>query len=194
MILNIDLIDIQINFIKMVNSLNARRGANTITNKKMTKEEYINLKSDKRQEYCLLTSEYFEYFDETDPKIMNYKQKYYLDIAAQIALNSDMNHKHGAVIVYKKNIIAIGYNYYYRNSSIHAEIAAICQLKGKEKEVLQHCELYVVRIAPKKFNNILKYSKPCDNCQNYINKKSIKKIYYSTNYEYDYTRQYLIYN
>lgn len=176
----------------MVNSMNARRGADI--NKKMTNEHYKNIKNELKESYSklsknLLTSEYFEYFDEICPKPMNCRQHYYLEIAAQVALNSDMNHKHGAIIVYKKEIIAVGYNYYYGNNSIHAEIAAISKLKGKEKDILPECELYVVRIAPKQFNNILKYSKPCNNCQNYIKKKSIKKTYYSTNYAYDKTRE-----
>ncbi len=174
-----------------MNSLNARRGA--ATTKKITNEEYKNIKTELKETITkfnknIMTSDYFQYFDETNPKTMNCRQNYYLEIAARVALNSDMNHKHGAIIVHKKNIIAVGYNYYYRNSSIHAEIAAISRLKGKEKEILSECVLYVVRIAPKKYDNMLKYSKPCNNCQHYINKKSIKKTYYSTNYAYDESR------
>ena len=67
--------------------------------------------------------------------------------------------------------------------STHAEISAINKVKNKKQ--LSECEMYIVRIGPDKLNNMLKYSKPCINCQNYINKYNIKKIYYSTNYEYD---------
>lgn len=163
----------------MVDSRNARRGADTILVEKFRTELKKKFKTH------LLTSEYFQYFDEVCPKNMSVKQQDYLQIAANVAMNSDMNHKHGAVLVYKKNVIAVGYNYNLASFSIHAEVAAISQLKGRDKNVLSECELYVVRIGPTKYNNALKYSKPCLNCQNYINKKCIKKTYYSTNYEFD---------
>ena len=164
--------------------MNARRGATTTYNRNKIED---CKRKEIRQKFnsSLLTSAYFEYFDETNPKHMSSRQKYYLQIAAEMAMNSVMNHKHGAILVHKKNIIAAGYNYYHSTFSIHAEIAAISQLKGKEKDILPECELYVVRIGPKKYDNALKYSKPCMNCQNYIAKKSIKKTFYSTNYSFD---------
>lgn len=158
--------------------------------KKLTNEDFRKQKIEIRNKYNLnhiniLTSEYFQYFDENNPKYMHCKQNYYLRIAAEVALNSLMNHKHGAVIVHKKSIIAAGFNYYYGKLSIHAEVAAINQLKGRSKDVLSECELYVTRIGPNRYDNALKYSKPCNSCQNYIVKKSIKTTYYSTNYEFD---------
>ena len=121
--------------------------------------------------------------------IKNEKQKYFLDIAASIALSSIMNHKHGAIIVHKKKIIATGYNDMFskfsHDYSIHAEVNAIYSLKGKLKDILHECELYVVRIGPNNYNNPFKYSRPCSKCQNAINKFGIKKVFYSTNYEYD---------
>lgn len=143
------------------------------------------------------TSSFFELFDEIEPKNTNEKQKYYLDYAANIAMKSNMNHKHGAVIVYKKKIIATGYNYiinsYYHNFSIHAEVSAILSIKNNPhyKTILSECELYVVRIGPKCLFKTLKYSKPCCNCQKTINKYDIKKAFYSTNYEYDKLTEYL---
>ena len=167
----------------MIDSMNARRGA-AIYNRNKNED---NKRKEIREKFSsnLLTSAYFEYFDETNPKHMSAKQEYYLQIAANVAMNSVMNHKHGAIIVHKKNIIGVGYNYQYSTFSIHAEIAAITQLKGKEKNLLAECELYVVRIGPTKYDHALKYSKPCLNCQNYIAKKCIKKTFYSTNYSYD---------
>ena len=42
----------------------------------------------------------------------------------------------------------------------------IILLKKYDKSLLQKCELYVVRIGPSNnSNSILKYSKPCINCQ-----------------------------
>jgi deoxycytidylate deaminase len=163
----------------MVDSRNARRGAETINVEKIKAELKRKFNSN------LLTSEYFHYFDEVCPKNTRIKQHNYLTIAAEVAMNSEMNHKHGAVLVHKKNIIAVGYNYNLASFSIHAEVAAISQLKGRDREILSECELYVVRIGPRKYDNPLKYSKPCIKCQNYITKKCIKKTYYSTNYEFD---------
>lgn len=106
-------------------------------------------------------------------------------------MKSVMNHKHGAIIVHKKKIIATGFNYilkqYYHEFSIHAEISAINSLKGSQqlKTILPECELYVVRIGPNEYHETLKYSKPCCKCQKVINKFGIRKAYYSTNYEYD---------
>lgn len=130
-------------------------------------------------------SEYFEYFDETEPITMNDKRQEYLDIATDIAMKSTMMQKHGAILVYKKDIIGYGYNHHVNNFCIHAEMAAIMSLKGKNKQLLNQCDLYVVRVGPKRYNFPLKYSKPCQKCQDAINKCRIKKTYYSTNYNYD---------
>lgn len=137
----------------------------------------------------MLTSKYYECFDENNAKECNDRQRYYLQIAAEVANHSPMLHKHGAIIVYKNKIIGSGYNYYMAHFSIHAEIAAIRAIKRKHKHLLSDCELYVVRIAPVRFNNALKYSKPCCNCQNTIIKSNIKKAFYSTNYSYDIIRE-----
>lgn len=171
--------------------------AKSCQSKRLTNDDFKKQKIEIRDKYNLkniniLTSEYFQYFDQNNPKHMHCRQNYYLRIAADVALNSLMNHKHGAVIVHKKNIIAAGCNYCSGKLSIHAEVAAINQLKGRHKNVLPECELYVARIGPDRYDNALKYSKPCNSCQNYITKKSIKKTYYSTNYEFDYKISHLI--
>jgi deoxycytidylate deaminase len=160
----------------MVDSRNARRGA-----KKHTCDETKN----RKQMNGFLTSEYYECLDAISVKNSNDRQRYYLDVAAKIALKSPMGHKHGAILVYKGKIISTGHNYYFLNSSIHAEVAALSCIRGKQKHILSDCELYVVRIGPDKYNNPLKYSKPCCNCQNAILKHNIKKAFYSTNYDYD---------
>jgi len=168
--------------------MNARRGA---ANKlKMTNIEFRSMKKEVKdsvvaKDASTVTSDYFKLFDTIESQYVHDKHKYYLNMAAKAATKSDMNHKHGAIIVYKKKIVAIGCNYYKGEYSIHAEIDAISQLKGKEKSVLPESELYVVRIGPEKLSDHLKYSKPCYNCQNYILKKCIKRTYYSTNYNYD---------
>jgi len=138
------------------------------------------------KELGCFTSKYFECNDNMVARFSSEKQKEYLSIAAKIAEKSPMYpHKHGSIIVYKDKIIASGYNYYMGDFSIHAEVAAISKIKKKQKHILCDCDIYVVRIGPKSFNNPLKYSRPCPNCQDTIIKNNIKNAYYSTSYEYD---------
>lgn len=164
--------------------MNARRVSNKDISKNILKQQVNGM----------ITSKYYECLDLIHVKSSNDKQKYYLDIAAKNALKSPMGHKHGAIVVYRGKIIGSGYNYYISSFSIHAEVAAISNIKGKYKRFLQECELYVVRIGPDKFNNPLKYSKPCCNCQNTIRKYNIKKAFYSTNYDYDSIRSTELYD
>jgi len=105
-----------------------------------------------------------------------------------------MNHKHGCVIVYNNTIIAQGTNHMYCNmkeiDSIHAEVNAINQLRKmmarvKDKHFFEKCELYVVRIGTSSMDYPLKESSPCEHCTKIINRVGIKKVYYSTNYEFD---------
>ena len=159
----------------MVDVRNAQRGA-TVSKKRMNRTGYY-------------TSNYFECIDSVSVRISNEKQKYYLNIASKIAIKSPMyNHKHGAIIVYRDKIIGSGFNYYMADFSIHAEIAAIASINKKHKHILNECNIYVVRIGPDRFNNPLKYSRPCTNCSNTIIKNNIKNAFYSTNYDYDIIR------
>lgn len=160
----------------MVDSRNARRGCQKQNDKN-------NL-----QYNGLITSEYYESQDDMCVKTSSDRQKYFLEVAAKTAMKSPMGHKHGAIIVYKGRVIGAGHNYYFAHFSIHAEVAALSCIKKKYKHILSDCELYVVRIGPDKYNNTLKYSKPCCNCQNAILKHNIKKAFYSTHYEYDQMR------
>ena len=121
-------------------------------------------------------------------KAGNKKHQLFLCKAAEIAKQSNMNQKHGAIVVYKNKIIASGFNYicdYMNNNySIHAEVSAISQM-FHNKKLLELCDIYVVRIAPSIYNNCLKNSKPCNSCSKFIKKYNIKNIYYSTNYYYN---------
>jgi len=166
----------------MVDSLCAKRGLFISNN------EYRHIKHELKKKFDNgnMTSTYFECFDEEDVKPTTRKQKKYIDLASKIAMKSVMTQKHGAIIVYKKKIIATGFNYNINNLySIHAEMDALACIKKQDKHLLPECELYVVRIGPSRLDNPLKYSKPCYNCQNSIRKYNIKKTFYSTNYEYD---------
>ena len=121
-------------------------------------------------------------------KMINKKHQLFLQKAGEIALKSNMQQKHGAVIVYKNKILATGYNvrcdYMNENYSIHAEVSAITKL-FYNKKLLELCDIYVVRIAGTPYENCLKNSKPCKSCTNFIKKHNLRNIYYSTNYRYD---------
>jgi deoxycytidylate deaminase len=175
----------------MVDDRNALRAtvSNATVSKKMNKPSRAPCapRSSRTGYYA---SNYFECIDSVCARISSEKQKYYLNIAAKIAIKSPMfNHKHGAIIVYKDRIIGTGYNYYMADFSIHAEVAAIASIHKKQKHILSECDIYVVRIGPDRFNNPLKYSRPCTNCSNTIIKNNIKNAFYSTNYEYDTIRE-----
>jgi deoxycytidylate deaminase len=173
----------------MVDDRNALRGA-TVSKRIMNKSSQTN-RSSQVSRTGYYASNYFECIDSVCARISSEKQKYYLNIAAKIAIKSPMfNHKHGAIIVYKDRIIGSGYNYYMADFSIHAEVAAIASIAKKHKHILSECDIYVVRIGPDRFNNPLKYSRPCTNCSNTIIKNNIKNAFYSTNYEYDTIREY----
>lgn len=117
----------------------------------------------------------------SDLRDITRKNELFMERAAEVALKSSMQQKHGAVIVYKNNIIGSGFNYICdymcNNYSIHAEVAAISSL-FYNKKILEFCDIYVVRIAPA-FNNSLRNSKPCRNCTNFIKKYNLRNTYYS---------------
>jgi len=167
----------------MVDSMNARCSKISYfelrTMKKEMRESIVSKNAD------IVTSDYFQHFDTFRPKNMNNRQQYYMNIASKVAMKSVMNHKHGAILVYKKEIIASGYNYYHGENSVHAEVAAITKMNKKYKRCLPDCELYVVRIGANDLSDMLKYSKPCHNCQCFIEKKKVRQTFYSTNYHYD---------
>ena len=98
------------------------------------------------------------------------------------ALKSEMNFNHGAVLIYRGRIIGKGRNTYTNSSyneksSVHAEISAIKDgLKKISCDELKKCELVIIRVN--KAGECLN-SKPCHNCEQFIRKYCIKKVFYS---------------
>ena len=121
----------------------------------------------------------------------------FIDKAVEESLKSNMNHRHGACLVYRNKIIAFGYNKMVGGStkgqknskyglySIHAEVSAVTEFlrlgkrRGMRKKILKECTLYVVRTGKKSMDFPIKMSKPCDNCYNFLAKYKIKKVYWS---------------
>ena len=125
-------------------------------------------------------------YTNVDNDIAKFKNEYFLRMAADVARKSSMLHKHGCVIVHKKRIIASGYNTMpdMFSNSLHAEMNALNKLKNKPN-ILRESDMYIVRIGTNSHNNVLKYSKPCEECRKRIIENKVRKVYYSTNYEYD---------
>jgi deoxycytidylate deaminase len=132
---------------------------------------------------------YYESLDDERPRVCTDRQRRFLEKAKQQATKSSMGHRHGCVVVLDDTIIAAGYNHLFMQNchhySMHSEVDAIMKVKKRMRPMLPQCELYVVRIAPNSMDQCLKYSKPCDDCTAYIKKVGIKKVYYSTNYEFE---------
>jgi deoxycytidylate deaminase len=105
------------------------------------------------------------------------------------ARKSGMNHRHGAIIVRHGEIVAEGYNYevadYKTTFSVHAEMDALSKVKHLGKSFLAECDMMVVRIGPATLEHTSKLSMPCPNCRPKIEKLGIRKVYYTTNDEFD---------
>ena len=113
-------------------------------------------------------------------------------ILIDVALKSNMLHKHGCVILHRNKILSTGYNYYklsngsiYKNVyndyqpnkySIHAEKNAIQKIKNKN--ILKECKIYIIRI--KKSDNHILYDLeqgiPCNMCNHLLNKYNLTNI------------------
>jgi deoxycytidylate deaminase len=109
--------------------------------------------------------------------------------AMYIARKSTMRQQHGCVIVYNnKEIVAEGYNHTRNNNmeniySIHAEMEAIKKLRHvirkKEKNYINKCKLYVVRIGSGITDALLKQSSPCPHCAKAIDSIGIQRVCFS---------------
>tara|TARA_B100000405_G_scaffold207145_1_gene145708 strand:+ start:4365 stop:4844 length:480 start_codon:yes stop_codon:yes gene_type:complete len=110
----------------------------------------------------------------------------YVEFATFIAKKSQMNHKHGCVIVHKGKVVSTGFNKPLKPGySIHAEAVAIAKAKKMlSASDLKNCKLYVVRIGSDNMLNPLKYSRPCINCSKIIERSKIGKVFYSTSYDF----------
>jgi deoxycytidylate deaminase len=125
---------------------------------------------------------------EQQTRICKDKQEKFLRRAADSAIRSNVkSHRHGCVIVKDGEIVAEGFNHHTNHFehtfTIHAEVDALIKLKRIKN--ITGCELYVVRIGTDNMGNPLKYSKPCVNCTKAILKAGIKKVYFSTDDEFN---------
>ena len=137
----------------------------------------------------MIASDLYKFEDDNVIKTCNERQYAFLNRALNLARKSScFSHRHGCVIVKGDEIVAEGYNHtdvhLYHKFSIHAEVDAISKLK-KNRKYISQCDLYVVRIGRDSMGNPLKYSKPCPDCIKAIQKSGIRRVYYSSNTEFE---------
>lgn len=142
----------------------------------------------------ILRNEYKVTTNANRDTIMRRRDQYFCQMALEEARKSYMNQKHGCVIIHNdKEVVAQGFNHDLCTmndvNSIHAEVSAINQLRkilktNKDKNFVQRCKLYVVRVGSPVMNYPMKNSKPCEHCTKSIFKMGIPTVYYSTDDEY----------
>ena len=114
---------------------------------------------------------------------------FFMDRAICEAKKSCMEHQLGCVIVKQNAIVASSCNTYaetFKNAwSVHAEVAALMQLRKKPRKYFQDCTMYIVRVGTEQMEYPMKLSKPCESCESVINAVGIKRVYYSTNDEFE---------
>lgn len=119
-------------------------------------------------------------------KDLHNKHSRFIERATELALKSDVKaHRHGCVIVSNRGkIVSEGFNHMWFEVSIHAEQDAISKLKTMCKVDINQCTMYVIRIGTNNMGTPLKFSRPCEKCTHAILKSGIKKVYYSTSYDF----------
>lgn len=116
---------------------------------------------------------------------MEYKFTEHITFLQKIAKKSELSHKHAAALIKDSTLYSYNFNAYvqpfYKKTdqinnyfkSIHAEINVFYNFP---KKYVKNLDIIVIRINNK---NILKNSRPCNDCILKLRKLGIRKIYYS---------------
>jgi deoxycytidylate deaminase len=105
----------------------------------------------------------------------------HINLLKKIAQHSSLQHKHGACLIKRGEILSFGYNKYIKkhfieNTSIkytiHAEVDALCKIPNKSAKGM---DILIIRIG----TNKLKNSRPCNSCIDKLSRYGIRKVYYS---------------
>jgi deoxycytidylate deaminase len=108
-------------------------------------------------------------------------------VLKKIAMYSTIYNKHAAALIKNEKHISSGFNKFIKEVTIrkdnitqthfktlHAEVDALYSFHGKKN--VKGMDIIVIRVNK---NNILKNSRPCNDCINKLNKLGIRKVYYS---------------
>ena len=113
----------------------------------------------------------------------------YIDLLKKLAVNSDINCKHAAALLYNNNIYSPSINKFIKSfdikskntdeiqthyKTIHAEISVF--LNFPKKKSMKGMDIIVIRINK---NLALKNSRPCNHCIDKLKKIGIRKVFYS---------------
>lgn len=112
--------------------------------------------------------------------------------AIELAKTSDMEMKHGCVIVNTRSrdrpVVARGVNQHVFNLegrrvySRHAEMDAVAHLlaiKSHNSSFFENCIAFVARVGPASSGHQIRMSRPCRDCQRLLQKIGIQRIYYT---------------
>jgi deoxycytidylate deaminase len=110
-----------------------------------------------------------------------------LCLLKKIALHSNINFKHAAALIKKDTLYTSGFNKFIKEvkirkdnvtqthyKTIHAEVDALCNYHNKKQ--IKGMDIIVIRINKK---NLLRQSRPCNDCIYKLNKLGIRKVFYS---------------
>lgn len=126
----------------------------------------------------------------TLPKLdmpLSKRERSFLELATRMAETSDVDNKHGAVIVKNSRVLALGVNKwrnqdYYNGRvvssqdwqdilTVHAEADALSRVADPEG-----CEIYVARVSQ---HGVKQISRPCWRCMAKIGETGIKRVIYT---------------
>jgi len=111
------------------------------------------------------------------------RQRSLLNIAVKAAGASELNQKHGAVVVKSGSVLSIGVNkkrnydmvraakVYSKHFTVHAEIDALSRVADPAGATI-----YIARVNT---DGEERYSAPCENCAEALRKAEIKNIIYT---------------
>lgn len=120
-----------------------------------------------------------------------------IELLKKIAWHSTIYYKHAAALIKNDKYITSGFNKFIKQitirkdnitqthyKTIHAEVNTLYSFHDKKK--VKGMDIIVIRVNK---NNILKNSRPCNDCIYKLNKLGIRKVYYSNDkqdivYEY----------
>ena len=94
-----------------------------------------------------------------------------LDLALRVSLASSVGHRHGAVVTRGGSVLALACNSVSGEHSMHAEIAALRQVKRSAG-----CTLYVARTNRQ---GAEMYSRPCAECLAEIRRLGVRVVIYT---------------
>jgi len=116
--------------------------------------------------------------------MLSKKQKAYMNVARYMASKSEEKNRHGAVVVKSGRVLGMGYNKIKNHPHVimegrhkfdcgpHAEVEAI-------KDAGKHAKGATLFVARVNKNGEDRLSKPCVNCQKYIEESEIKNVIYT---------------